>query len=334
MKIKFYLITGLLAFGVSVTQAQLSNGLLLHYDFNNSSVDQSINGNDGVNTDIIYSTNEAGTLSSAGYFNGSSSSVELPSSGSVKPNLPITLTIKMKVDDLSINSPIAIPLYTSDFYYNNYAGFAIVIGNNGSVNATIGAGTGSGSANRRTFTTNELITEGVWHRITVVINAYNDMEIFIDCQAVTGSYSGTGPTTMSYSLNEGYIGQDAGNSFYPNPSFLKGSIDEVALWNRVLSSSELTAVCGGSLKAENLESEFFNIYPNPSSSNVNIQLPNGGELANLSYVVTDISGRVIENMNFSDVLQEINVSKLSKGVYIVSVFKDLDLMESKQFIVE
>jgi hypothetical protein len=59
----------------------------------------------------------------------------------------------------------------------------------------------------------------------------------------------------------------------------------------------------------------FSIYPNPTSSVLNISNPNSLEIKNIS--VVDINGRIVKNQ--SDSLSQINVSDLNAGVYFITI---------------
>jgi hypothetical protein len=59
----------------------------------------------------------------------------------------------------------------------------------------------------------------------------------------------------------------------------------------------------------------FSIYPNPTSSILNISNPNNVEIKSIS--VVDINGRIVKNQ--SDSLSQINVSDLNAGVYFVTI---------------
>lgn len=69
------------------------------------------------------------------------------------------------------------------------------------------------------------------------------------------------------------------------------------------------------LSSYNFEINNFEIYPNPTSSVLNISNPNNYEINNIS--VVDINGRVIKNQ--LGTLTQINVSDLNAGVYFVTI---------------
>jgi hypothetical protein len=127
----------------------------------------------------------------------------------------------------------------------------ININTNGEIWVHIAAGLGgASSSNRRTFNTNEKIRVGTWHRITVVFTSYNDMDVYIDCNKCTGTYSGSGAKSMQYSSHSGRLGEGAPNTVTPNPYYMRGAIDEVSLWKRALSENEITSICNSEVVFE------------------------------------------------------------------------------------
>jgi hypothetical protein len=82
------------------------------------------------------------------------------------------------------------------------------------------------------------------------------------------------------------------------------------------TSLRLDTVSFSSVLSNNEFSESkFSIYPNPTSSILNISNPNNVEIKNIS--VVDINGRIVKNQ--SDSLSQINVSDLNAGVYFVTI---------------
>jgi hypothetical protein len=79
----------------------------------------------------------------------------------------------------------------------------------------------------------------------------------------------------------------------------------------LLDDVSVTAV----LSNEDFDSNSISIYPNPTSSVLNISNTNNFEIKNIS--VTDINGRVVKNQTSS--LTRINVSDLNAGVYFVTI---------------
>ena len=73
----------------------------------------------------------------------------------------------------------------------------------------------------------------------------------------------------------------------------------------------------------------FDMYPNPSSDIVNIQLPDGTTKASVG--LFDYTGRLIRTKEITPSDAQINVSNLSQGMYLIRVTSDRKV-GAKQFI--
>jgi hypothetical protein len=73
----------------------------------------------------------------------------------------------------------------------------------------------------------------------------------------------------------------------------------------------------------------FEMYPNPSSDVVKIQLPSGTVKANVH--MYDYVGRLVANKKITSVDNTINVQDLSRGMYLIRVTTD-DKVGAQQFI--
>ena len=127
----------------------------------------------------------------------------------------------------------------------------------GKVYTQFGAGLGSaGSSNKRGFLTTNSIATGSWHHIVAIIKSSNDMQVYVDCQQWTGAYSGSGSTTIDYSTTSSRIGSEAANSTSVNGTYLNGSMDQLAIWGRELTSTEISFLCDSfnSLDLEEIDS--------------------------------------------------------------------------------
>ena len=61
----------------------------------------------------------------------------------------------------------------------------------------------------------------------------------------------------------------------------------------------------------------FEVFPNPSTDVVNVQLPTGTNSATAK--VFDTSGRLIATQEISNPREQINISKLSSGIYVLRI---------------
>jgi hypothetical protein len=69
------------------------------------------------------------------------------------------------------------------------------------------------------------------------------------------------------------------------------------------------------MSTENFDKDAISLYPNPTSSILNISNTNNIEIKNI--LVSDINGRVVKNQ--AGTLTQINVSDLNSGVYFVTI---------------
>lgn len=70
----------------------------------------------------------------------------------------------------------------------------------------------------------------------------------------------------------------------------------------------------------NSKESAFNIYPNPSTNNIKI-VSNSILNDNTSFSIVDLTGKIVNQGNYSQNMS-IDVSKLNKGVYVISLFKN------------
>ena len=72
------------------------------------------------------------------------------------------------------------------------------------------------------------------------------------------------------------------------------------------------------LKMDDIEFEIGNIYPNPSSTAINIPVSLGLELE-LQLVITNVAGKVVYNdflkINQEHKIIQVDINKLSSGMY-------------------
>ena len=93
------------------------------------------------------------------------------------------------------------------------------------------------------FNSNASVNDGNWHNIVAVRQPNGTGEIFIDGKLDSTQ---TGPdVSLDYGFNV-YIGADERNVYYGDaPDYFSGLIDEVALFNTALTSSNVQAISEG-----------------------------------------------------------------------------------------
>lgn len=225
--------------GTGISFGQIQNGMIAHFPFNNNLNDISVSSIALSNNGTSFGNDRNGTANYAVEFDGTSSMTF--NDDDIRVPFPISISFWVKLNSFTVG---ATPIFNSEDIYNTYTGYWINIGENGNVTMSMGDGTGGGTPQyRRTYTSTQAVTLGNWHHVICIYRSYNDMSIYIDCNLDTGSYSGSGQTTMAYDNNAaGSIGFSLGNSTYPN-LYSDMSLDQLAIWSRELDSNEIVFLC-------------------------------------------------------------------------------------------
>jgi hypothetical protein len=228
----------LLQFGF--VNAQIENGMIAHFPFNNNISD--------ISTSAINAVNNAGVFG-LDRNNVANHAIEFNDIGYVsfndpilKQQFPVSVSYWIKFNS---TSQVQFPFKT-DNVFNDYNGVWMNSLPSGGLTLSFGGGLGSAnSTNQRYFTTDATaLTAGNWYHVVGIIRDFDDMDIYIDCVEATGVYGGTGPTSVAYSSNgDSRIGGSIGSAVSPADNNLDGSIDQFVFWNREITLAEITFMC-------------------------------------------------------------------------------------------
>lgn len=165
---------------------------------------------------------------------GTSGYISLGHTAATRPSLPITMAAWVYLTSTA-NGMI---LTTDEFDNFKYCGAHMqVIG--AAVSAEIGNCAGGNASNFRAgYTSTTILSLNTWYHVAIVINAYNNMQIYVNGTLTTASGSGAA-TALGYTAsNDGYIGYRGGSG----PTYFPGSVDDVALWNVALTAAEIKTI--------------------------------------------------------------------------------------------
>jgi hypothetical protein len=155
------------------------------------------------------------------------------------------------------------------------------------------------------------LPENTWSRVGISYN-YATGEVLINSSAITGGplgVDGSSPTTNPAEVD---FVVTSGSVVGP-PAINNTAAATMRFDNLVTRASNTDTLLG--LDSNAISDKSFSIYPNPTTSVLNILNNNNVEIKNIS--VTDINGRVVKNETGS--LTQINVSDLNAGVYFVTI---------------
>jgi len=173
---------------------------------------------------------------------------------------------------------------------------------------------------------NNFINDNEWHHIVGII-AQNQWTLIIDCE-IRGILI-TNASNPLYTINSEpfSIGKyPLVNA--PDPTYFEGGIDDVRVYNRVLSICEICELyhmfdeevdpSGVEQENSNLNIDTFKIYPNPTENYFTIDL-NKENTGKVQMEIYNMKGELILSKEFSDKSILINNNDFSKGTYIIKL---------------
>lgn len=180
---------------------------------------------------------------------------------------------------------------------------------------------------------------GSWYCMVLTYTA-STLKVYINGVYVSGStIASTAIGTSTDSLIFGkYFA--AGTSY---PYNLNGVLDDVALYNRVLTDSEINTYCSNAPKyrdtstsvGSHIKSDELNIFPNPGKGIFNIEGSTTAAVTEL--VVYDMHGRVAYSTKVNAVngrlRTQLDLSGLSTGNYILRLSNDT-YVENRRLVIE
>ena len=110
---------------------------------------------------------------------------------------------------------------------------------------------------------------------------------------------------------------------------LEGASDYVCTPHPNDMFGTITVVAEGALSTLETKRLKFEMFPNPASNKVSIQLPSGSENATVEFY--DSLGRLALSKKVTRINNKMDVNALSKGIYILKVFT-ADQIGSQKFI--
>jgi len=227
----------------SATATTLSDGLLAWYPFDGNAVDESGNGNDGTVINTALSTDRNGDADSAYDFNGINSEIDI--GAGVKPALAHTVNLWLQTDTFGF-----IPIFRNDLVDGGSFRHGTFIGLRDTETVSVISFSGfsfQGSRYSAVAPDNSIVA-GEWTMITAINDTRGNQRLFINgMEVVTTPGTGTG-SGFTYSAATGSIGHvdptPNNVGVFANTSF-DGKIDDVGVWNRSLTDSEITDLFDG-----------------------------------------------------------------------------------------
>lgn len=341
MKKLFALCAGILL--AANADAQLSRGLIAHWPFSNHIKDVSGKGHTGTAYNVTFGTSKAGVAKTAAYFNGTNSYISVP----YKSDL--------NIDTFSICAIVKPMGYYTGPCHGNY----IMCRGDLTQTDAYGLVYFDGPYNDcNTLDTSQQVFTGHAANITALpCERYTPNIVSNTWYCVVATYDGqTSKTYVNGVLKSTCIASTATpftastnglsigayearlSSF---PYWLKGYIDDLRLYNRILSTTEIDSFCNyyngdtteiaeGSdtttaINSIQQNSNELSVYPNPSKGHFTIS---GGYMHNSTaeIVLVNVKGQIVltekATVQNNTINHTVNTASLPAGMYYVRIVSD------------
>lgn len=280
----------------------LDSGLVAHFPFDGDVKDYSKTAINGTPYNLVSAKNRNNNADSAYAFNGTSSYID---AGSSNRSITSTVSFSAWIMTDSADDNYMVCKYDDDndagFIFSLYQRGLIVAGRNGAGKFTI-----AGPSPVK-------LDDNKWHHVAASIDG-NTWKIYVDCVLSDTNVSTAARPSISSNMNM-TIGRHNAPKVGEEKWF-KGTMDDLRVYNRLLTNSELDILCGkktnsiGQLELE----RYFNVYPNPASTEIQLR---GLPSETRSIQVYSLDGKMIKEKHSN--FESMNVGDLAKGIYMLRV---------------
>jgi hypothetical protein len=226
----------ILFLGIEVVpnSAIAQSGLVAYYPFNGNANDESGNGNDGVASEgVTFVADRFGTANSACRFDGISGAITAPQ-GNLSQNNNISLSLWIKADDLTGNPP-PVPSQSGVYYFLEANDFGAAQNDDQIAFAIPSATTNQTNAAAGTVT----VGSETWYHFA---GTYDNTTIraYVNGVLVHETYWPGPLFARNWPLSFGFKDQ----------WFWRGTLDDVRIYNRVLTANEILSLYVGCLDSD------------------------------------------------------------------------------------
>jgi len=302
------------------------NGLIGYWPFSGNANDYSINANNGIVNGAILTTDRFGNLNSAYNFNGTSSFISIPKTLFLNP--PFTLTAWVKIPQYpTVFGELPI-LGIGDLGTNllNQLYFSPAYGPTGK--PSIGsAGNSDISSNQEISLLNQ------WFFIAVTCNSWSTDD--------TKFYVNKTPNSSNRIFGNPFPLNDAGSSIGKQGNdYFSGEIDDIGIWNRVLTTTELNDLFTNSSIITGINSDTYqnsiNVWPNPSYGHITIENTNITNVTDYQMRITNSFGQQVFQSEITQQQLQLDMSTWTgKGMYFINIInKQSKIVHSKKVVLQ
>lgn len=330
---KTTLFLALISFALSTfSQINLENGLVAFFPFTGNTADSSSFSNNGDIYGATLTADRYGNENSAYYFDGIDDYIEVIADANLSASTTeLSISVWLKIDNYDESENKEAYILDKSVYDSNSSDWGVKYydkDQNPSTEELRFCGplfTPPGTNTSIGYWSTTSPQEDEWYHVVINYDLNDSQEIFIN--GVSESSVGSTPSTFWENNASLIIGKAANNSSYFN-----GTIDEIRIYNRILTQEEILFLYDETSSMYNSNiSDNFQIYPNPANHLININIADNLKY-NSSYKIFDISGKTVSTGYLTD--SKINVSQLEKGIYLFQLFNDIKTIGFQKITIE
>lgn len=347
MKNKLLLLSMVLALTTQMIIAQVpsyapTNGLVGYWSFNGNANDSGPNANNGTVNGATLTTDRFGNINSAYSFNGLSNYIRI--NNTLLPSTPTSYTISVWYNTQNFTAQNGNPRMLISDRNTGLSSYKYTINLN-TTGHLLGCAIYNGSGASGNGVTGDAGINNNWHNAIFMYNSnIETLYLYIDGSLVNTSTNVTHWSTGANPTNIGYW-----NGFVGASGFFDGKIDDIGIWNRVFTQSEITSLYYSENSCQSLVintgvlgfnpvtfNNTITIYPNPVNDHITIDC---GNLANVSgwniKIVNTLGQEVFSGaMNTQQYVVPLNTWN-GQGIYFVNIYDaSNNLMNTKKIILQ
>ena len=299
---------------VLVKAQPITNGLVGYWPFNGNANDESGFNNHGTVNGATLSTDRFGNLNSAYYFDGINDFISITSNALLyRFNTSFTITAWVRRTDSPTN-------FTDPIFTNRTSSAGSEFGIDGPLNGftdKLVYATLNSSGTYGICRSNNVVPKNDYHFVVLVYDYQgsnnNIAKLYID-----GVLDGVATNLINIPLStaDTYIGW--GPSLVENERHFDGDIDDIGLFNRALTVSEIDTIFNEVPTGINNYNtvRLGMVYPNPTTGFVNIQMNLIGEKQ--ITIINSIGEVIAHEVNDSNKMT-FDISQYPSGLYFVMI---------------
>lgn len=317
-----------------------TSGIIAYYPLDGDATDHSGNNLDGVISGASKSIDSKGNVDAAYYFDGVNANIDLGGSTKLNPDSGITIITRFRIERGTSKTTLRTLIGRNGGGTSSF-GYALLTDHKTStVNAEWAPSLPGGSLSDQKHLRNAYgFQPNRWYTLTATYSAKTGIQnLYVNDQLVASDTFGT------YTLNQinerTYIGgfRDVDPNGYHHP--FKGDIEYMYLYDRALSSTEITNFYNGSISdtctvvvydtisvADTLVVNTtlstgppavlntLKLFPNPSKTNVTIDVGDPSKLSGYYIEITDMQGKQMFHSVITNKTYSVDISSWAVGTY-------------------